>query len=193
MKAKLSAADYFKLFLVFFKIGAFTFGGGYAMLPIIEREVVKNKKWVEPEEFVDVLAICQSAPGAIAVNSAVFIGYKTGGVLGSLAALLGTALPSFLIILIIAMFFLSFNDNPYVQAAFKGIRPAVFSLILAAVIKLGKSAKINLKNIYIPIIVFVLVVVLKFHPISIVVLAATGGILYYKYFEKTLKSKGLRE
>lgn len=127
-----------QLFTTFLKIGATTFGGGYAMLPIIRREVVQRHGWLADEEFVDVLAVAQSSPGAVAVNSAVFIGCKLHGFRGALAALLGSILPSFLVILAIAIFFTQYTAYPAVAAAFAGIRPAIAALIAAAVIKLGK-------------------------------------------------------
>ncbi|MDO9574083.1 MAG: chromate transporter, partial [Candidatus Contubernalis sp.] len=114
-----------QIFIIFFKIGAFTFGGGLAMLPLVKREIVDNKKWVSPQEFVDIVAVAMTAPGAIIVNSAVYIGYKIMGAAGSLAAVLGATIPSFTVILIIAVFFLQFQNLPGVEAVFSGIRPAV--------------------------------------------------------------------
>jgi chromate transporter len=119
-----------EMFISFLKIGAFTFGGGYAMIPLIEEEVVKNKKWIEKEEFIDILVVSQSLPGALAVNCSIFLGYKIGGVIGGIMALLAVVLPSFLIIIIIAAFFMQFRDNYYVNAAFKGITAAVPMLVL---------------------------------------------------------------
>jgi chromate transporter len=129
---------YLQIFSTFFKIGATTFGGGYAMLPIIRREVVEKHRWIDGEEFVDVLAVAQSSPGAVAINSAVFVGARLKGVPGAVAALLGSVLPSFLVILTIAIFFTRYTEYPAVIAAFAGIRPAVAALIAAAVVKLGK-------------------------------------------------------
>ena len=119
----------FQLFWAFFKIGAFTFGSGYAMIPMIEKEVVDRRKWFGKDEFYDQFALASSAPGPFALNTAVFVGYKLKGWWGSLAAVLGAVLPSFLIILLIAMYLTGFRDNRYVEAAFKGIRPAVIALI----------------------------------------------------------------
>ena len=119
----------FQLFWAFFKIGAFTFGSGYAMIPLVQREVVDRRGWIAEEEFLDLIALAQSAPGVIAVNTAVFVGYKLKGWWGSLAAVLGAVLPSFLIILLIAIYLTDFRGNRYVEAAFKGIRPAVIALI----------------------------------------------------------------
>ena len=110
---------YFEAFKIFFKIGAFTIGGGYAMVPLIEDEVVNKKKWIEQDDFLDLLAIAQSAPGILAVNIAIFVGYRLRGVKGSLVTSLGSILPSFLMILAIALFFATYKDNPYVEKAEK--------------------------------------------------------------------------
>ena len=116
------------IFLSFFKIGLFTFGGGYAMLPLIERELIAKRKWIEQKEFLDLLTLAQSVPGPIAVNTSVFVGYKVRGFGGAVAALLGAVLPSFVIILAIALFFADIRQNPVVDAAFKGMRPAVVEI-----------------------------------------------------------------
>ena len=126
---------YIQSFKTFLKIGAFTLGGGYAMIPIIEAEVVDKYKWIEKEEFLDLIAIAQSCPGVFAINVSIFIGYKLRKLRGALCTCLGTALPSFLIILLIAMFFKRFEDNTTVEAIFRGIRPAVVALIAAPLLK----------------------------------------------------------
>ena len=125
-----------QLFWTFFKIGAFTFGSGYAMIPMIEKEVVDRRKWFEKDDFYDQFALASSAPGPFALNTAVFVGYKLKGWWGSLAAVLGAVLPSFLIILLIAVYLSEFRSNRYVEAAFKGIRPAVIALIAVPFINL---------------------------------------------------------
>ena len=137
---------YLEAFGIFFKIGAFTIGGGYAMVPLIENEIVTKRKWIAQEDFIDLLAISQSAPGILAVNISIFIGYKLRGIRGSIITALGTILPSFIIILAIALFFHSFKDNPIVERIFKGIRPAVVALIAAPTFTMGRSAKINRYN-----------------------------------------------
>ncbi len=134
---------YIELFLVFFRIGLFTLGGGYAMVPLIEREVVENKKWLGGTEFLDALAIAQSLPGPIAVNTSVFVGYKMRGIVGSLVGTLGTVMPSFICMLVIAVFFSHIRENPTVAAVFTGIRPAVVALIAASVWTLGSKAKLT--------------------------------------------------
>ena len=131
---------FFQLFWTYLKIGTFTFGGGYAMLPLIQREVVDRKGWIDEAEYLNMIALAQAAPGLIAVNSAIFIGWRVGGWRGVCGAVLGAVLPSFLIILIIAMIFQDWKEIPAVEAAFKGIRPAVVALIAAPLFKLAKSA-----------------------------------------------------
>ncbi len=127
----------FDMFKTFFKVGAFTIGGGYAMIPIIQKEIVDNKRWVEEDEFLDTIAIAQGSPGPIAVNVSIFVGYKLKGFKGALACALGTVLPSFLIILLIATVFFQFRNNPIIEKVFLGIRPAVVALIASAVYKIG--------------------------------------------------------
>ena len=127
------------LFLTMFKIGLFTFGGGYAMIAIIERELVEKKKWIENEDFIDLIAIAESTPGPLAINSATYIGYKVAGVLGSVFATLGVVLPSFIIIFVISLFFDAFIKLKFVGYAFKGIQACVSYLILSAGIKMLKK------------------------------------------------------
>lgn len=168
----------FQLFYIFFKIGTFTIGGGYAMIPLIEAEIVTKKGWVAKEDFLDLLAIAQSAPGVFAVNIAIFIGYRLRGVRGCIVTALGAILPSFLIILCIALFFLRFKENPTVEAIFRGIRPAVVALIAAPTFNLAKAAKINRYTIWIPIISALLIWLLGFSPIWIILLAGIGGYVW---------------
>jgi len=164
------------LFRSFFKIGLFTFGGGYAMIPLIEREVIDRRGWVERREFLDLLTLAQSVPGPIAVNTAVFVGYRIRGLRGALAALTGTILPSFTIILLIALFFADIRQNPVVDAAFKGMRPAVVALIVVPVIALAKGMH-PLLYIVIGLTAFA-VWFLGWSPIYILGTAAAAGILH---------------
>lgn len=127
------------LFSTFFKIGAFTIGGGYAMIPLIQREMVDNKHWLDEEEFLNMIALAQAAPGVIAVNSAIFIGYRINGWKGLVSAVLGAVIPSFVIILLIAMVFRNISHYPAVEAIMKGMRPAVVAMLAAAVIRLSIS------------------------------------------------------
>lgn len=129
----------FELFRSFFKIGMFTFGGGYAMVPLIEAEVIERRRWLAQDEFLDLLTLAQSSPGPIAINTSVFIGYKVRGLKGAVAASLGATLPSFLIILIVAIFFAGIRHNPVIDAAFKGMRPAVVALIVVPVFSLARA------------------------------------------------------
>lgn len=130
---------YLQLFLSFTKIGIFTFGGGYAMIPIIEKEVIDNRGWIERKEFLDLLTLAQSAPGPISLNTAVFVGYKLYGYRGALTALLGVVLPSFLILLMVAIFFAQIRHNAVVDAAFKGIRPVVVALMFAPALGFART------------------------------------------------------
>lgn len=176
---------YWEAFAIFFKIGAFTIGGGYAMLPLIENEIVNKRKWIAPENFIDLVAIAQSSPGVFAVNIAIFIGYNLRGVKGSLVTTLGSVLPSFCIILAIALFFSNYKDNPYIERIFKGIRPAVVALIAAPTFSMAKSAKINRYNVWIPIVSALLIWLLGFSPIWIIIGAGLGGYLYGRFFRKS--------
>lgn len=127
------------LFRSFFKIGALTFGGGYAMILIMEREIVGKRRWIDQAQFVELLALAQTSPGPIAVNTAVFVGYKTHGFRGAAAALLGTVLPAFVAILLIAVFFADYSRLPLVESAFRGMRPAVVALIAAPIYQMAKG------------------------------------------------------
>lgn len=166
------------LFITFLKVGTFTIGGGYAMIPLIEKEVVDKKKWINRDDFLDMLALAQSSPGPIAVNVSVFVGYKVAGIPGSIIAVLGAILTAFLILLFVAMYFIGIRDNTIVERIFKGIRPAVTALIAAPVIRMGKSAKINKKTIFIPLIAIILVAFIKWSPIYVIIASAAGGITW---------------
>ena len=168
----------FKLFSTFFKIGIFTLGGGYAMIPIIEAEVVDKHKWVTKEEFLDLIAIAQSCPGVFAANISIFIGYRLKKIPGAIITCLGTCLPSFLIILLIAMFFHRFQDNPVVASIFRGIRPAVVALIAVPTFNLAKSAGITWATCWIPIGGALAIWLMGVSPILIILLAAIGGYVY---------------
>lgn len=167
------------LFLTFAKIGLFTFGGGYAMIPLIQKEIIEAHAWLTMKEFVDIIAIAEMTPGPVAVNSATFVGYKLAGVPGAAAATGGVILPSFVIIVAFATLFLRYKDAPAVKAVFKGLRPAVTALIAAAAISLVRASFVDIAG---PIIaVAVLVGMLRFdlHPILAIVLAAVVGMVLY--------------
>lgn len=169
---------YWSTFSTFFKIGMFTLGGGYAMIPIIEEEVVNKHQWVSKEDILDLIAIAQSCPGVFAINISIFIGYKLRKTRGALVTALGTALPSFLIILAIAIFFHQFEDNKVVAAMFRGIRPAVVALIAVPTFNLAKSAHLNRYTLWIPIVSALAIWLLGVSPIWIIILAGVGGYLY---------------
>ena len=170
----------YELIKTFFKIGIFTLGGGYAMIPLIEEEVVNKKRWVSKEEMLDLIAIAQSCPGVFAINIATFIGYKLNKTRGAIATTIGTALPSFLIILLIAIFFHQFEDNKIVAAMFKGIRPAVVALIAVPTFNLAKRAQLNKWTVWIPIVSALTIWLLGVSPIWIIVAAGIGGFAYGK-------------
>ena len=159
---------FFNLFWTYLKIGTFTLGGGYAMLPLIQREVVDRQAWIDEEEFLNMIALAQAAPGLIAVNSAIFIGWRVGGWRGVCGAVLGAVLPSFLIILAIAMVFQDWKELPAVEAAFKGIRPAVVALIAAPLFKMAKSAKIGWLTALIPIAAALLIWLGHVNPVWVI-------------------------
>ena len=170
-----------QIFWSFFKIGSFTVGGGYAMLPLFQREVVGRKAWVDETEFVELLALAQSAPGPIAFNTAVFVGYKTRGVWGSLVGGLGISLPSFLIILGIVFFLSDFKDLPAVERVFKGIRPAVVALIVASLWSMGQRAGIGWRNAWLPVAVILLVAWLGVSPVYVILATLLIGGLSAAY------------
>jgi len=184
---------YWQLFVTFFKIGAFTFGGGWAMISIIEREIVDKRKWISKEDFIDLLTVSQSLPGLLAVNISVSVGDTIMGKRGSICAALGTILPSFLMILAIAMFLTpeTINTDPTVSAIFKGIRPAVVALIVAPVLTTAKAAKINWKTAIIPIAVALTIwskIPVISNPILWIVLGGLGGWLVFHCALKQAKN-----
>ena len=168
----------YTMFLSFLKIGAFTFGGGYAMVPLIESEVVEKREWLTAEEFVDILVISQTFPGAIAVNTSIFIGYKISGIVGAVLALLGTILPSFFIILLVVSFFMQFRENHYVDLVFKGIGAAVPAMVLAAVFSLTKSMKKSYLNIIIISLSVASISLLHVHPVIVILVSGMYGYFF---------------
>ena len=170
-----------QIFGVFAKIGAFTIGGGYAMIPLIQAEMSK-RGWISDDDLPDIVALSQSAPGVMAVNISIFAGHKLRGVKGSLAATLGSILPSFLIILAIALFFTAFKDNPWVERAFKGIRPVVISLIAIPMVKMAQKSCKNWWQWLLAVVSLVLVAFLNVSPIYIIlcVLVIGFSVTYYK-------------
>jgi chromate transporter len=181
---------YLQLFWTYLKIGTFTIGGGYVMLSMIEREIVDRKGWIEREEFMNMIALAQAAPGLIAVNSAIFIGWRIGGWRGVIATVLGAVLPSFLIILAIAMVFQNYKDLPAVEAIFKGIRPAVVALIAAPLCRMAVSAKITWATAIIPIAGALLIWLGGLSPVWIIFVTVVATLLYtYLKEKKNLTAK----
>ena len=168
-----------EIFWSFLKIGAFTFGGGYAMIPLIQYEVISRRGWLTEQEFIDLLTIAQTAPGPIALNTAVFVGYKFRQYWGALAAVLGVVIPSFAIILVIAMFFAGIRYNVWVDAAFKGMRPAVVALIVAPIVGLTKG--MHWVGLSIALATAVTVWYFGFSPIWLIIAGAIGGVLWVAY------------
>lgn len=207
---------YWQLFITFLKIGTFTLGGGYAMIPLIQREVVDRRHWVEDEEFMDMLALAQSAPGVIAVNTSVFIGWsvlitaaKRAGrearkrecALGIFCSVMGAVLPSFIIILLIATIFTQYKNNPTIEAIFKGIRPAVVALIAAPLVKMAKKAYksynekisgkkgalvLQLIGYCVPIVATLLIWLAHFNPVLIILICICSCCIY-SYFTRFSK------
>lgn len=183
-----------RIFSSFFKIGAFTFGGGWAMISIIEREVVDKYHWIERDDFLDLLAIAQSLPGILAVNIATAVGDKLRGTKGSVIASLGSTLPSFLIILAIAIFLTPdmIKNNRVISSIFMGIRPAVVALIIAPVLTSAKAAKLTWKTVWIPLVVALLISIdmgIISSPILYIVLGAAGGFLFWWIPQKRMHNR----
>ncbi len=173
-----------KLFTTFFRIGLFTFGGGYAMLPLIQREVVEKNGWATEDEVMDYFAVGQCTPGVIAVNVATFIGYKRKGIAGGIFATLGVVAPSIVIISIIASFLKHFSENVYVQHALAGIRLAVCSLVTVSVVKLFKKGIVDAVTAIIAVAMFLLMRILNISPVLAVVISAVTGIVFRCFVKK---------
>lgn len=183
-----------RIFTSFFKIGAFTFGGGWAMISIIEREIVDKYHWIERDDFLDLLAIAQSLPGILAVNIATAVGDKLRGTKGSVIASLGSTLPSFLIILAIAIFLTPdmIKNNRVISSIFMGIRPAVVALIIAPVLTSAKAAKLTWKTVWIPLVVALLISIdmgIISSPILYIILGAAGGFLFWWIPQKRMHNR----
>lgn len=173
-----------ELFRVFLKIGSFTFGGGLAMLPLIYREVVDNRKWLGDQEMVDILAISQSVPGVIAINSAIFVGHRVRGVAGAVAAAIGVTLPAFLSIILILLVLTNLRQNPYVDKAFAGIRAASAALILLSGIKLGRSILKERSGYVIAAVSFIAIAVLNISAVWAIIFGGMAGFILYRNNER---------
>jgi chromate transporter len=173
-----------QLFWSFFKIGTFTLGGGYAMIPLMEKELVDRRGWLTNEEFMDIITLSQTMPGIFAANMAVHIGGRLRGVPGAVVSVLGNVLMPILIILALAAGLHSVQGNPVVEAVFKGIRPVVVALIAAPVFRMAKIAHITRYNFWIPVVAALLVWLLGVSPIWVILIAGIGGFVYGKCLEK---------
>ena len=179
---------YWTLFLTFVKIGTFTIGGGYAMLPLIQREVV-DRGWLSKEDFIDLFSVAQSLPGIFAVNISIFVGYKLYKVGGSLVCALATILPSFVIMMLIAMFFARFQDNEVMIRIFNGIRPAVVALILFPCISAVRALKLKYLQLVAPAIATLLIWQFGLSPIYIVLAGILGGLVYTLWLKEKIMNK----
>ena len=173
-----------EMFLAFFKIGAFTFGGGFAMIPIIQEEVVNKRNWIKDEEFIDTISVAQSSPGPIAVNASIYVGYKIKGLSGAIVATLGTVLPSFITILVVARFFAYFRDNATFEKVFAGIRPTVVALIFSALYRLVYKSYLGYRALAAALIVSLILIFLNISPIYMVLLGIIGSVGYHKIVDK---------
>ena len=169
---------YWQLFVSFWKIGMFTIGGGYVMIPLMERELVDNRKWLPRDQFLDLLSLSQAMPGIFAVNMATCVGKRLGGLRGVVCAILGNILTPIVLILLLAIFFRFFRDNPVVESVFLGLRPAVVALIAAPVFRLAKSANVTWRNCWIPVLSALLIWLLGISPVWVILAAIVGGLLY---------------
>ena len=171
---------YLKIFLVFMKIGFFSYGGGNAILPLIRQEVVINNLWLKSTEFIDLVAISQATPGPIAINTATYIGYRVGGFSGSILANLGVILPTFIIMLLITKAFMKFKTNEYVRNAFSGILPATVGLIASAAVMVSNGSFIDYKSILIGVAVFISAYKYKVDPIILIIISGILGFILYR-------------
>lgn len=175
-----------QLFLTFFKIGLFTFGGGYAMIPLIQRETVENKKWITDDDILEIIAIAESTPGPIAINASTFVGYRVAGFAGAFFGTLGMVLPSFTIIYAISHILNAFQSNPTVQYAFWGIRAGVLALILKALLNMFRQTKKNAVSYAIIAIAFIFTALLKVNVLFVIVLCAVIGLVSSLLTERRL-------
>lgn len=169
-----------QLFWTFMKISPVTFGGGFVMMPLLKKEVVDKKKWVKDEEIIDSFALAQSAPGSVAVNSAAFVGYRIAGVKGAFASTIGMMVPTFFIVIVLSLIFLTFKNNPYVEVAFKGIRPAVVALIVYAALTTARSSILDKSTLTVMVFAVVLLLFFHMHPILLIVAGMLSGIAIKK-------------
>lgn len=170
-----------KLYLAFLKVGTFGFGGGYAMLPLIEKEIVDNNHWISSTEFIDIIGISQMTPGPIAINSATFVGYRVAGVAGSIVATLGVVTTSFILVSLAYIFFNKFKESKILSSALSGMRPALIGLIVSVFLSLGYESYKDVTSIIIALIIGLLLYKTKIHPILIIVISGILGIAFYGF------------
>ena len=171
-----------QLFFTFLKIGTFSFGGGYAMIPFIQREIIENHHWINNNVFMDIIGISQMTPGPIAINSATFVGYKVSGVLGSIAATLGVVTMSFILVSIASKAMEKFKESKVLRGALLGMRPVLIALIIQAFFDLAKDAYIDIKSVIITLIIGALLLSKKVHPIIAIIISGIFGIIFYGFF-----------
>lgn len=171
-----------QLYLVFLKIGAVSFGGGYAMIPFIQREIIYNHKWIDGSQFMDIIGISQMTPGPVAINSATFVGFKVYGVIGSIAATLGVVTMSFILVSIASKAMEKFKESKILKGALLAMRPVLIALIIQAFLDLAKDAYVDVKSVIITLIIGVLLFSKKVHPIIAIILSAVFGIIIYSNF-----------
>jgi len=179
---------YLQLFSTFFGIGAFTLGGGYAMLSMVEKAVVNKRKWMTESDFWELITVVQTVPGVFAVNTALYVGHKIAGKRGAMCATLGAIIPSFVIIILIATLFKEYKDSPTIESIFKGIRPCVVALILAPSLKMIKQSKTTWKTAFIPILTVILIWLLHVSPVYIIIAVIVGSMIYTRIKCRNIKS-----
>lgn len=171
-----------QLFFTFLKIGTFSFGGGYAMIPFIQREIIENHNWINNNVFMDIIGISQMTPGPVAINSATFVGFKVAGVFGSIAATLGVVTMSFILVSIASKAMEKFKESKILKGALLGMRPVLIALIIQAFFDLAKDAYIDIKSVIITLIIGGLLLSKKVHPIITIVISGIFGIIFYGIF-----------
>lgn len=170
------------LFLTFLKIGTFSFGGGYAMIPFMQREIIENHNWISNNVFMDIIGISQMTPGPVSINSATFIGFKVSGILGSVAATLGVVTTSFILVSIASKAMEKFKESKVLKGALLGMRPVLIALIIQAFVDLAKDAYVDIKSVIITLIIGALLLSKKVHPIVCIIIAGILGVVFYWYY-----------
>lgn len=176
-----------ELFIIVLKLGAFTFGGGYAMFPLMQREYTEKRGWFETQDMLDILAVSQSLPGMISINASIMVGYKMFGVLGAIVAVIGLSLPSIIVLSVLSFFYVQFRDNTYVNATLKGIRVAVIALLVQAVVKLGKTGVKKVFGWVMACGAFLVALIFSIHPVIIILASLFIGIIYKSLQERKQK------